>query len=250
MTRTRSTMTILIVLASLALGACASGGPSKAVNASSSTPAAAAATVQAGLTTRGTGRVPGSPDVMTVTLGVEVTAGKAVDALAQNSAKAHAVIAALTGGGVDAKDIQTAQLSLWPEYAPNRPVVTGYHVTDTVTAKLRDMAKAGSVIDGAVAAAGDAGRLQGVSFAIDDAGALKAQARKDAVAQARQQAEQMAAAAGVKLGALRSLREVTQDSPAYYPMAGTAAQASSAPTPIQPGTQELTVVVEATWDVA
>lgn len=244
---------IAALLVPLAFGACAGRTSTTAAKASSSPPAVSASVANAGITTRGTGRVPGSPDVVTVSIGVEITAAKAVDALAQNSAKARAVISALTGGGVEGKDVQTAQLSLWPEYAPNRPVVTGYHVTDTVTAKLRDIAKAGAVIDSAVTAAGDAGRLQGVSFSIDDAGPLKEQARKDAVTQARRQAEQVAAAAGVRLGALRSVREVNQDTPVYglSPTAalGGAAQSAPAPTPVQPGTEELTVVIEATWDV-
>jgi uncharacterized protein YggE len=90
--------------------------------------------------------------------------------------------------------------------------------------------------------------MNGVSFSFDDSSQLLAQARKDAVAKAFVQAQQLASAAGIKLGALRSLSE---DSAPQPPGIFNGAPTAGAPaTPIQPGTQDVTVQVTAVWDIA
>jgi uncharacterized protein YggE len=183
---------------------------------------------------------------MTVTVGVQTTAAHATDALKQNGVKASALIAALKNDGVADKDIQTSQLSVSP-HTNGSNTITGYDVTNSVTAKVRDISKAGQVIDDALGGVGDAGRLQGVFFSIDDNSALLAQARQQAVATARKQAEQLAAAAGVKLGGLRS---VTEDSGPIAMNRSTMDAAPAGSTPIQPGTQENFVQVTVVWDIA
>ena len=72
----------------------------------------------------------------------------------------------------------------------------------------------------------------------------------DAVRRAHDQAEQMAKAAGVKLGRVRSITESPASNPQPYPYAmGAAAPMKSADTPIQPGTQELTLTVNVVYDI-
>lgn len=249
----KSTPTLLLAAgAAVALAACA-GTPRSAATPAVRTvqpiTTTSGADPTSGITAHGVGQISGTPNVLTISVGVQTTAGHAVDALGQNSQKARAVIEALKGNGVADKDIQTSQLSLSPHYtSPN--VLTGYDVSDTVTAKLRDVGRAGQAIDAAAAAAGDAGRLQGVSFSFDDDTGLKAQARRDAVVQARAQAQQLADAAGVKLGALRSLTETSQSTPWPVEFANAGgAGAPAAPTPIQAGTQDLTVEVTAVYEV-
>lgn len=110
--------------------------------AAASAGAAAGATV----TTTGTGTVSGTPDVMTLDVGVQNTALHVSTALNANNATSGAVQAALVRDGVAVADIQTAQLSLYPQQNGN--TITGYQVSDTVTATLRNLAKAGTTIDG------------------------------------------------------------------------------------------------------
>ncbi|MDQ1370466.1 MAG: uncharacterized protein QOF20_2819 [Acidimicrobiaceae bacterium] len=234
----------------LALAGCGpSGGtsgarPNTQAAASSSDPS-----TPSGVTAHGVGRVTGAPDVMTLTIGVQSTAAHAGDALSANATRANAVIATLKSHGVANADIQTSQLSLYPQYDNNGNTIGGYQVTNTVTAKLHDVTKAGGAIDAAVAAAGDAGRLQGVSFSFNDDSSLLVRARADAVAAAKTQAQQLADASGAKLGTLRSLSEdVTRSSPVPYAQA--AGVADSAATPVQAGSQELTVAVTAIWNLA
>jgi uncharacterized protein YggE len=231
----------------VALAGCGASHPTaatvlKATPVSSSSPAP-----NGGITAHGTGRVSGAPDVMIMSVGVETKATHATEALNQNSSLTTAVIHSLKDHGVADKDIQTAQLSLYPQYDTSGHTVTGYQVTDSVTAKVRDLTKAGATIDAALGAAGDSGRMHGVSFSFDDNSQLLAQARQDAVARAIAQAGQLAGAAGVKLGNLRSLSEDSSQPPAVFNATPTAGGAPSSP--IQPGTQDLTVQVTGVWDV-
>jgi uncharacterized protein YggE len=227
---------VLLALGALVLAGCGGGQPT-----------AAAATTEAtnppGITARGTGTVTGTPDTVTVVLGVQTRDDSATSALDANTAQATALIDVLKDAGVAAEDLQTSGLSIHPTYDSPSGRITGYEVTNQVTATVRDISAAGALIDAAAAAVGDAVRVQQLSFSIDDDSALRAQARADAVRRALAQAAQMAEAAGVSLGPIRSVREVPTDPPTPYALDGAAA-AERAAVPLEPGTQELSVVVE------
>lgn len=239
-------------VALVALAGCGQGGDA----AGAATPAAGISTENGrpSVAARGVGQVKGTPDTLRVVLGVETRSSRAEDALSANSDKATALIATLKEQGVEAKDIQTSQLSIHPTYDDKGQRITGYQVNNSVTATLHDIAGAGALIDAAAAAAGDAVRVQSIGFSIDDDSALKAEARTRAVHQAQLQAEQMARAAGVKLGGIRLISEVPGRGPLPYSgqlggAAGDSARASS-PAPIEPGQQELTLTVDVVWDIA
>ncbi|MGH3874852.1 MAG: SIMPL domain-containing protein [Pseudonocardiaceae bacterium] len=120
-------------------------------------------------------------------------------------------------------------------------------MTNQVTATLRDIGGAGGLIDAASAAAGDAVRVQQLGFSIGDDSASRAQARADAVRQAKAQAKQLADAAGVTLGRLHSITEVPVNPPS--PIYREAAPAADASVPLEPGTQQLTVLVEIVYAI-
>ncbi len=211
--------------------------------------AAAADSGRNTITAQGTGKVLGTPDIATIGLGVETNAASAKDALDQNNKIATDLITVLKDNGVAAEDLQTSQLSVNPVY-DDKSTITGYQVTNLVTVTLRDIPGAGALIDLAGRTAGNSARVQQLSFSIGDDSALKATARADAVKQAQAQAKQMADAAGVQLGGIHSITEVPTDSAIPYPMA-TADSAASAPSvPIEPGSQELDVVVQVVYDIA
>lgn len=202
-----------------------------------------------GITARAVGTVKGAPDLLTVVLGVQTQGPDAKGALDTNSQKTTALLDALKGGGVAAADLQTSQLSINPTYAQNGRI-NGYGVSNLVTATLRDIGDAGALVDAAAAAAGDAVRVQQLSFSIDDDSAARATARAAAVKQAQAQAQQMAEAAGVQLGPLRSITEVPAASTFAGDTARAAAAGQAASVPIEPGTQELAVTVEIVYAVA
>jgi uncharacterized protein YggE len=205
------------------------------------------------VTSEGVGTVTGAPDTLTVGIGVSTTNLHAAAALQQNNTIAAAVQSALEADGVAQTDIQTTGLSLQQNYdSGGNP--DGYTVYDEVTATVKQLAKAGTIIDDALAPAGDSGRLDQVSFSMSDTDPLMAAARQQAVQSAKVQAQQMAVAAGGQLGALVSLSDVTdQDgSPSFENGVASSAGFSAsamAPVPLQPGKQQVSVNVYAVWQV-
>ena len=201
------------------------------------------------ITAQAVGTVTGTPDILTVSLGVQTTSTSANAALEENNRLATDVIAVIKANGVAPEDLQTSQLSINPTY-DDKGAVTGYQVSNQLTATLHDIATAGPLIDAVGAAAGDAVRVNGLYFSIDDDSALRAQARADAVHRAQAQAQQMADAAGAQLGAIHSIVE----SPSYqaydYAQAPMAAASAAGAVPIEAGSQELTVTVQVVYEIA
>ncbi|CRK50689.1 Lipoprotein [Rhodococcus sp. RD6.2] len=200
-----------------------------------------------GISTQAVGTVTAAPDTATVVLGVQTQAATADAALAANAERATALIDSLKAKGVAEGDIATSGLSVQPTFGNSSTDITGYQVTNQVTATVHDIAGAGELIDAAAAAAGDAVRVQSLSFSVDDDSELRAQARSKAVQQAQTQAGQIADAAGVSLGGVRSITEVSAETPA--PMQGRILSDQMAATPVQPGTQDLTVTVSVVYDI-
>ncbi len=227
---------VALALGALVLAGCAE--PAASTNAGP--------THSPGITTRGLGTVTRTPDTVTIVIGVQTRAPSAKSALDANTEKATALITVLKSKGVAAADLQTSRLSVNPTSEPATGRITGYEVTNQITATLRDIGAAGGLIDAAGQAAGDAIRLQQLSFSIADDSAARAQARADAVRQAQAHAKQMADAAGVTLGRIRSITEVTASPPGPFSRDSAVA---AAPVPIEPGTQELTVMVELVYAI-
>lgn len=236
-----SSMTAVLVLGALVLTGCSGATvPTAATTGAGSTDLP-------GITTRSLGTVTGTPDTVTVVIAVQTQRPSAKGALDANNAKATALTDVLKSKGVASADLRTSRLSVNPTYAPETGRITGYEVTNEVTATLHDVGAAGGLIDAAGEAAGDAVRVQQLSFSIDDDSAPRAQARADAVRQAQAQAMQIAEAAGVRLGRVRSITEVPLNPPNPFPL--DAARDTAASVPLEPGTQELSVMVEVVYDI-
>jgi uncharacterized protein YggE len=123
------------------------------------------------------------------------------------------------------------------------PRIKGYEVSESVSAKLRDLVGAGDVIGKAVLAGGNAARINGISLDLEETGALVSQARDKAFADARAKAAQYAKAAGRPLGAVVSIAEVVANpSPVSVPQSARLLSGSSA-VPVQPGSQSVGVTV-------
>ena len=118
------------------------------------------------ITTRGVGTVAGTPDTLTVVLGVQTRAPSAAAALADNNTRATGLLDVLRGRGVADRDLRTSGLSISPTFDTDGRI-TGYEVANQVTATLRDVAGAGALVDAAARAAGDAVRVQQISFGIE-----------------------------------------------------------------------------------
>lgn len=206
---------------------------------------------QTGITVSGEGTATGKPDIASIQLGVSKLAPTVAEARSQAAASMDAMIKSMKANGVDEKDIQTQHLSISPEYdySNNRQTLRGYRVTNIVTAKVRTIDDTSKVVDDAVTAGGNDAQVQGISFTIDKPDALRDQARKDAMADARAKAETLAKEAGVQVGDPITISETVGVTPIPYLGAGAAEKAVPPTTPIEPGTQDVTVTVNVTWSI-
>jgi uncharacterized protein YggE len=232
------------------LAACSSSAPASTEQSAQVTAARiAGATCHSGaarLTVNGSGTASGAPDVLTVVLDVSVTGDSAASALDDDNARSAAVISTYTRGGVASRQIQTSNVTIQPQYNfGNPPAIVGYQVTNTITAQLHDFATAGALIDRVVSAAGDAVRLDSLTFSRTNTNALDDQAREQAVAQARSHAEAMARASGERLGPICSLSDQSQAVPAPYfrGAAASTAEGDVAGVALAAGTQQATAQV-------
>ena len=201
-----------------------------------------------GVDVGGSGSASGVPDVLRFTVGVEVSAPTVDAAVTAANAAQSRVIAAVEKRGLAARDVQTASVRIDPRYDDKGQRITGYVVAQDVRVTVRDLSTAGATMSAAVAAGGDASRLYGVTFEIDDADALRREARDAAFAEAQAKAEQYARLAGRSLGAVQSIREHVRPTSSPYPVAEVARTAdASASMPIEPGSSEVTVDVQVRW---
>ncbi|MEZ5894115.1 MAG: SIMPL domain-containing protein [Parvularculaceae bacterium] len=206
--------------------------------------------VQRTISVNGEGRASAAPDMAVLTIGVQSEALTAAEALRANSADMSKTIAKLKELGVADKDIQTSGLSVNPQYdyKENRspPKVIGFVASNTVTVMLRDLSKAGSVIDQSVQSG--ANTLSGISFTFANPKPLMDEARKDAVADAKSKAKLLTEAAGVKLGRLITIQDgyVSAPSPKAYAVREMAMDAGA---PIEAGESVINASISLVYEI-
>jgi uncharacterized protein YggE len=233
------------------LGGCGSAAPSSPAgqaSASAQPATLAAATGSTRITVTGTGSVTGTPNQLILSMGVQVNGPSVGSALASADDAVGRVTAALRTRGVAAADIQTSGLSIWPTYPDGSQVPSGYSVSESLTATLNSLSAAGTQIDAAVHAGGNATTVSGISLNLTDDSSLLAAARARAVTDAEAKAGQYAKALGEPLGPVVSITDQTSAQPLpQYAMSSAAAAGKAVP--ISPGTQQLSVSISAVFAI-
>jgi uncharacterized protein len=200
-----------------------------------------------------TGLVTGTPDVLRLDMGVQRTGDNVNAALNAANADIRRIKKSLNDNGVADKDIQTSNLSINPHWEHNgdKSRINGYDVFQTLTVKIRKLADAGETISDAAEAGGNATRINGVSFDIEDNERLLKQARDAAFANAKAKAEQYARLAGRELGEVSSISESQSGSPMPMPYYGGAEDAAVAKSsvPIEAGTQQVSIDSTVVWEL-
>ena len=209
----------------------------------------------AGVTVAGVGRVSADPDVAVVTLGADATEATVAAARDRSAAAMTAIRESLAAAGVEDRDVRTTQFSIYPEFdyrGEGSPRLTGFTVSNRVEVRIRAIDRTAPILDGAIAAAGDAVRVGGIRFEVGDPAPLIEEARRLAMDDARAKAEQLAGFAGVGLGRARAVVEISADAPQPHALAESAAFAAAdaaASTPISPGEGEVAVGVLVTYAI-
>jgi uncharacterized protein YggE len=188
----------------------------------------------------GTGILEVEPDKATVSLGVETQSDNVAEALAQNSVKMDAVIAALERRGVPKDSIETSYFSIYPVKDYERPGegIVGYRVTNAITVELSDLDTVGNVIDTAITAG--ANRVTNVEFGLTDAKdqELRQEALGEACGDARLKADAIASGLGLKIIGVATAREGSVYTNSYrgggFDYVVYAEAPMAVPTPIEP----------------
>jgi uncharacterized protein YggE len=209
-------------------------------------------TTASGIAVSGSGEVFGTPDTLQMSFGVAVLRPTVKQAVADAAALADQLISTLESSGVAGDDIQTANYSIYPEYdySNDERKLVGYRVSNTVTAKIRDIDSAGSVIDAAVGGVGDEIQVAGVSFSIEEDEELISAARDAAWQDARAKAQQLADLAGLELGDAVMISESVAGTPPQplYRAAFEDSIAQSVETPIEAGQQQVAVTLQVRFE--
>lgn len=199
------------------------------------------------LTVSATGKVTVVPDVARVYLGVTLTKPTVREARDAAAKAMTSVIAAIKGLGIEESDIQTSGLSLSARYAEGSSTrIVGYIISEQLAVTVRDLDKAGDVVD--VSTAKGATDVNGISFEIADPVNAQNDARAAAVVAARASGLVMASAANATLGAVVSIADGSAPTPIYYGGAQ-AAPATELRTPVQPGTQDVSAMVTVVFEL-
>ncbi|MFA4835385.1 MAG: SIMPL domain-containing protein [Dehalococcoidia bacterium] len=210
---------------------------------------------QTGLTVSGQGKVTAVPDLATLSLGIEAEAATVSEARAQAAAAMDKAMASLKSSGIVEKDIQTSQFSIYPvkkwDKDTEQEILVGYRVTNMVNAKLRELQKAGQIIDSVAQAGGDLTRIQGISFTVEDPTRFEDQAREKALADAKAKADQIARLTGVTLGKPISISESGGFTPPYPMVFAQKVEGAGfdAATSISAGEQEISVSVQIVYEI-
>ncbi len=186
-------------------------------------------------------------------MGVHTEKPGAAEAVAENNANTQKLIDALKAAGVDNNDIQTLNFSIYQnnQYGPDgKPTTTNYAVDNTVYLTIRKLGQLGDLLDAAVKAG--ANNINNIQFDVADKTSALSAARSAAVKNARLQADELAAAAGVTLGAIQNI-QYTDNSPLPFSMGKASeaggAMAANVAVPINPGQMEITVNVTMSFEI-
>jgi uncharacterized protein YggE len=155
-------------------------------------------TFDPGVITSGDATVSRKPDLALVSAAVESKQSSASAAQSDLAGKAAGLIARAKALGIADKDINTSGYSVGPNYAPYTGTIDGYRAFEQLLLKWHNVDTVGKALD-ALVQEGGATQIS-VGFTIADPKAAQAEARSLAIGDARSRAQAMAAAAGVKLG--------------------------------------------------
>ncbi|HLE53239.1 MAG TPA: SIMPL domain-containing protein [Anaerolineales bacterium] len=202
------------------------------------------------LNVTGSGKTFIVPDIANISIGVHTEGKDAAEAVASNNAQTQKVAQALQGMGVDGKDIQTSNFSIFPQQQfdeTGKVIGTIYVVDNTVYVTVRQLDKLGELLSAVVDSG--ANSIHSIQFNVEDKQAAISAARKAAVENAQAQAEELAQAAGVTLGEVQSINSYSGFPVPVFEGKGGGGGAPAAEVPVSPGQLTLTVEVNIVYEI-
>ncbi|NTS31884.1 SIMPL domain-containing protein [Phyllobacterium sp. BT25] len=210
------------------------------------------------ITVTGEGEAAAAPDTAILSLVVMQEKPTAREALTANNEAMAKVLDAMKKAGIAERDLQTSGFSIDPRYVfpennnnqpPKPPSIVGYAVSNSLTVRVRDLAKVGDILDQSVTLGVNQGG--NITFTNDKPDTILEEARKNAVANAVARAKTLTAAAGVELGRVIEINEQSF-SPRPVPMAARGkmmAMDAASPVPVATGENTYNVNVNMTFEL-
>ena len=201
------------------------------------------------ITVTGTGLVTLTPDIAYINIGVHSQDASAATAMNDNNLNAQAVIDAIKSFGIEDKDIQTTNFSIYPQQQyDNNGNMTGiiYVVENTVYVTMRDLTKLGDLLDASFRAG--ANNINSISFDLADKTDALSQARSAAVTDARKQADELTGATGVSLGDVQTISYYDSSAP-LIAQGLRAAMGGGDSVPVQAGSMQITTTVTIVYEI-
>ncbi len=203
------------------------------------------------------GKAQVAPDLATLTFAVVSQGVTAEEVQKANTEKINKAVEYLKAQGVDVKDIQTANYNLYPRYRYDKDTsessISGYELNQTVTVKIRDLAKAGTIVGG-LSAAG-VNQISSFAYSVEDPDAPRNEARQEAFNKAFAKAKAMADQIGVRIARVVTFSEFAggYEPPYFYDRYAVMAEGKggeAAPAPsLEPGQEEIVVNVSVTYEI-
>jgi len=194
------------------------------------------------IVTTGSARIDVAPDQATLSVGAEAQRPTAAEAMDAVNRIATQILARWQQLGVRREDIRTSSVQVFPVYTAPRdgsaPQIAGYRATYLVTLTTTNLPLLGRAIDTAVAAG--ANTMRGITFGLRDATKARTEALTLAVREAREKAEAIAQAAGLRI---KAIDRVVEGGVEVQVRELTFARAAPAPTQVEPGTVTVTASV-------
>jgi hypothetical protein len=194
-----------------------------------------------------------APDIATIQAGVVTQNRSARTAMRENAERMSRAMAALKAAGIADRDIQTSGINLSPqyEYLPDqRPRITGYQASNTVTVRARDLDQLGPVLDSLVAQGVNS--INGPTFGVDNPEAALDRAREEAMTKAMARAGLYARASGMRVRRVITINESGGYQPQPVPMMAMARMADAAGAPetaVAPGEVSLQVQLNVQFEL-
>ena len=190
------------------------------------------------------------PNIAEIRIGV-ITEGQDLKVLQkENTEKINKIINFLKNNGINEKDIQTENYYITPKYDYSKPPykIVGYTINQDLKVKIRDLNKIGEVLSQVVNYG--ANNVSGPNFTVDDKEVYLEKAREKAIKNAKEKAQKIAQSAGFKLGKIVSISETTPYGPYPVMLKEMGGAGATAPQPqIEPGSQEIKVEVNITYEI-
>jgi uncharacterized protein len=200
------------------------------------------------ITVSGNGKVYLTPDVAYISIGVQSQSENVGDALTANNTKSQEVSKTLQDLGVQAKDIQTTNFNIYPMTQTDpegKPKPTIFTVDNSVNVTVRDLGLLGKLLDGVVRSG--ANSINGINFDVVDRSKALSEARKLAVEDARKQADEIAAAAGVTIDSIQTMNINVSSGPGPLYDVKAVGAGSGSQVPVSAGQLMISVDVNASY---